>query len=107
MIVAKGFGNPAQTCRALNLGRSPYYLTVKERGNASIGKEIIFKSKDHPRCGYRRIQPWCVEMGIWSRKTDSLSAAHRRTSSKERAAKNGLLGQSTAERRRATRPREV
>ena len=56
MIVAEGFGNTAQACRALNLGRSTYYLTCqKSEVSHLLEQEIISKSKDHPRYGYRRI----------------------------------------------------
>ena len=56
MIVAEGFGNTAQACRALNLGRSTYYLTSqKSEVSHLLEQEIRSKSKDHPRYGYRRI----------------------------------------------------
>ena len=56
MIVAEGFGNKAQAGRALNLGRSTYYLTCqKSEVSRLLEQEIISKSKDHPRYVYRRI----------------------------------------------------
>ena len=55
MIVAEGFGNTAQACRALNLGRVTYYHTwQKSKVSHPLGQEIISKSKDHPHYGYRR-----------------------------------------------------
>ena len=54
MIVAEGFGNTAQACRALNLGRCTYYITwQKGEVRHLLEQEIISKSKDHPRYGYR------------------------------------------------------
>jgi hypothetical protein len=56
MIVAEGFGNTAQACRALNLGRSTYYLTSqKSEISHLLEQEIIAKSKEYPRYGNRRI----------------------------------------------------
>ena len=67
MIVADGCGNTAKACGALNLGRSPYYLTCqKSEVSHLLEHEIISKNKDHPRYGCRRITAECVEMDIWS-----------------------------------------
>ena len=56
MIVAEDFGNTAQACRERNLGPSKYYLTCqKSEVSYLLEQEIISKSKDRPRYGYRRI----------------------------------------------------
>ena len=56
MNFVEGFGNTAHACRALDQGRSTYYLTChKDEVSHLLEQEIISKSKDHSRYGYRRI----------------------------------------------------
>ena len=56
MIVVEGFGDKAHAYHGLNLGRSTYYFTSQKTESSFILEhEIISKSKDHPRYGYRRI----------------------------------------------------
>ena len=109
MIVAEGFGNTAQECRALNLGTSTYYLTYK-KGEISqlLEQEIISKSKDHPRYGYRRITAVVRRDGYlvnakWTQRVQRIEGLQVKKKQREMR----RLGESTAERRRATRPREV
>jgi len=55
-IVESGIGNSSQGCRALGLNRSSYYY-VPQRCERSwqIREQVMDKSREHPRYGYRRI----------------------------------------------------
>jgi putative transposase len=109
MIVAEGFGNTAQACRALNLGRSTYYLTCqKSEVSHLLEQEIISKSKDHPRYGYRRITAVVRRDGylVNAKRTQRVRRIEG-LQVKKKQRKMRRLGESTAERRRATRPGEV
>ena len=109
MIVAEGFGNTAQGCRALNLGRFTYYLTSQKSDiSLLLEQETISKSKDHPRYGYRRITAVVRRDGylVNAKRTQRVRRIEG-LQVKKKQRKMRRLGESTAERRRATRPGEV
>ena len=109
MIVAEGFGNTAQACRALNLGRSTYYLTC-QKGEVShlLEQEIISKSKDHPRYAYRRITAMVRRDGylVNPKRTQRVRRIEG-LQVKKKQRKMRWFGESTAQLHRATRPGEV
>ena len=109
MSVQDGIGKVAAACRALGLARSSYY----RRGGSSlesrrISKEVLELSGKHPRYGYRRITALMRRDGF---EVNGKRVARIRreegikVSKKQRRTKR--LGISTAERRRAERPRQV
>jgi len=56
VLTQEGKGNTAQLCRALDLNRSSYYALSKQSVESlELEKQVISKSRDNPRYGYRRI----------------------------------------------------
>ncbi|MEI6340114.1 MAG: IS3 family transposase [Verrucomicrobiota bacterium] len=109
MSEEEGWSNGTQACRELGLARSSYYRV----GRASlesrrIRKEVQELSGKRPRYGYRRITALLRRDGF---EVNAKRVARIRreegfkVSKKQRRMKR--VGLSTAERRRATRPREV
>jgi len=109
MSQEEGWGNGMQACRALGLSRSSYYrvgqVSVESR---RIRKEVLELSGKHPRYGYRRITALLRRDGfeINAKRVARIRREEGlKVSKKQRRMKR--VGLSTAERRRATRPREV
>ena len=109
MSEEEGWSNGTQACRELGLARSSYYrvgqVSVESR---RIRKEVLELSGKHPRYGYRRITALLRRDGF---EVNAKRVARIRreeglkVSKKQRRMKR--VGISTAERRKATRPREV
>lgn len=56
LSVEHGWGNRAQTCRALGLARSSYYrVSSASPRRRRLQQRIVALSREHPRYGYRRI----------------------------------------------------
>ncbi|MGC1480269.1 MAG: DDE-type integrase/transposase/recombinase [Chthoniobacterales bacterium] len=111
MSVEEGWseGKTASACRALGLARSSYYRVAKVSVESRrVRKEIIDLSSKHPRYGYRRITALLRRDGFEInpkrvariRREEGFKVSKRRRRMRR-------LGVSTAERKRAERPREV
>lgn len=107
--MAEGHGNTAQACRALNLRRSTFYrMSQKSEASHRLEQAIVAKSQDHPRYGYRRATVMLRRDG--HQVNDKRTQRVRRVEGlqvKKKQRKTRRLGESTGERRRATRPGEV
>jgi putative transposase len=111
MSVEEGWseGKTASACRALGLARSSYYRMAKVSVESRrVRKEIIDLSSKHPRYGYRRIAALLRRDGF-EINPKRVARIRREEGFKvsKRQRRMRRLGVSTAERKRAERPREV
>lgn len=107
--VEEGLGSAAAACRALELGRSSFYLRPSESlESRRLHKEIVDLSRKHPRYGYRRITALLRREGF-EVNPKRVARVRReegfKVSKKQR--KSRRLGASSAQRQRAERPRQV
>lgn len=111
MSVEEGWseGKTASACRALGLARSSYYRVAKVSVESRrVRKEIIELSSKHARYGYRRIAALLRRDGF-EINPKRVARIRREEGFKvsKRQRRMRRLGVSTAERKRAERPREV
>ena len=108
-IVEGGVGTTAQACRALGLARSSYYRTsTAKAASRTMRQEITALSWKHPRYGYRRIAALLRREG--RRINPKRVQRVRRLEGlqvKKRQRRTRRVGQSTAERQRATHRGDV
>ncbi len=111
MSVEEGWsaGKTAAACRALGLARSSYYRESRVGlEGRRVRKEVVELSGKHPRYGYRRITALLRRDGFTVnpkrvariRREEGLKVSKRQRRMRR-------VGASTAERKRAQRPREV
>lgn len=108
-IVDDHVGTTAQACRALGLARSSYYRTsTANAASRAMRQEITALSWKHPRYGYRRIAALLRREG--RRINPKRVQRVRRVEGlqvKKRQRRTRRVGQSTAERRRASHRGDV
>jgi putative transposase len=105
----EGWGGKAPTCRALGLARSgAYYLPSESVESRRLRKEIIALSQAHPRYGYRRITA-LLRRAHWEVNPKRVARVRRQEGFQvsKRQRKMRRVGQSRAQRQRATRPHHV
>jgi putative transposase len=108
-IVEQGLGSAAQSCRALGLARSSYYLRPRLNPQRSVlKKRVIALSERHPRYGYRRISALLRREG---KRINSKSVQRVRRQEGLQVRKNQRptrrVGLSTAQRQRAAGSNQV
>lgn len=108
-VVEQGLGITAQACRALGLARSSFYRSpVQCPESRELQADIVEKSGQHPRYGYRRItavmrrEGTCVNPKRVQRVRREEGLQVRKKQKRTRR-----TGVSTAERQKAVRPNHV
>jgi len=107
--VKQGLCSATQSCRALGLARSSFYLRHRpNRQRARLNKRIIELSERHPRYGYRRVSALLRREGkrVNPKRVQRIRRQEGlQVRKKQRATRR--VGVSTARRQRAASPNQV
>jgi putative transposase len=108
-LVEEGLSNAAQSCRALGLARSSFYLVSRKRPSSQkLNQRIVELSEEHPRYGYRRITALLRRK---DRKVNSKRVQRVRREAglqvSKRQRRTRRVGPSNGKRLRAERPNQV